>query len=138
MRISRPPHRGMENGRVLIVDDREDVLEALTSVANGLGYQCDRAATTALAESLLAERRYDAVLLDIQMPGKNGAQLAAETRAGHGLNRDTRLLGMSAAEVTALHADGPFDACLTKPIDRNALASALREEWPESWPMSAV
>ena len=72
------------------------------------------------------------------MPGKNGAQLAAETRAGQGLNRDTRLLGMSAAEVTALHADGPFDACLTKPIDRNALASALREEWPESWPMSAV
>jgi len=48
------------------------------------------------------------------------------------------LLGMSAAEVTALYPDGPFDACLTKPIDRNALARALREEWPESWPMSTV
>jgi CheY-like chemotaxis protein len=128
----------MNSGRVLIVDDREDVLEALASVANGLGYECDRAATTTLAASLLAERRYDAVLLDIQMPGKSGAQLAAETRAGHGPNRETRLLGMSAAEVTALYSDGPFDACLTKPIDRNALASALREEWPESWPISMV
>ena len=125
-------------GRVLIVDDREDVLTALTSVANGLGYECDRAATAALAGNLLATRRYDAVLIDIQMPGKSGAELAAETRARIGPNRTTRLLGMSAAEGTASDPDGPFDACLTKPIDRNALASALREEWPESWPSSTI
>lgn len=125
-------------GRVLIVDDRDDVLTGLISVINELGYECDRASTAAVAANLLAARRYDAVLLDIQMPIKSGAELAAETRRGNGPNRETRLLGMSAAEVTAQYADGPFDACLTKPIDRNALVSALREEWPETWPSSTI
>jgi signal transduction histidine kinase/ActR/RegA family two-component response regulator len=125
-------------GRVLIVDDREEALTALTSVANGLGYDCDRAATAALATNLLATRRYDAVLIDIQMPGKSGADLAAETRARIGPNQKSRLLGMSAAEGAVSDPDGPFDACLAKPIDRNALASALREEWPESWPSSTI
>ena len=121
-------------GRVLIVDDRNDVLTGLTSVINELGYECDRAESAAIAANLLAVRRYDAVLLDIQMPIKSGAELATETRGGNGPNQQTRLLGMSAAEVAAQYADGPFDACLAKPIDRNALISALRDEWPETWP----
>ncbi len=124
--------------KVLIVDDREDVLSGLTGVINELGYECDRASTSASASNLLASRRYHAVLLDIQLPLKSGAELAAETRRGSGPNRETRLLGMSAAEVTAQYADGPFDACLTKPIDRNALQRALREEWSETWPASTT
>jgi signal transduction histidine kinase/ActR/RegA family two-component response regulator len=127
-----------DHRRVLIIDDREDVLVGLTSVINELGYECDRALSTAVAANLLAARRYDAVLIDIQMPGKNGAELAAETRAGKGPNRETRLLGMSAAEVTARYEQGPFDALLTKPIDRNALISALRVAWPETWPSSTI
>ena len=127
-----------DTGRVLIVDDRDDVLTGLISVLHQLGYECDRASTLAVAANLLAARRYDAVLLDIQMPVKSGAELAAETRRGNGPNRETRLLGMSAAEVAAKYVDGPFDACLAKPIDRNALISALREEWPETWPSSTI
>ncbi|MDQ6679725.1 MAG: ATP-binding protein, partial [Pseudomonadota bacterium] len=118
--------------RILIVDDREDVLTGLTSVINELGYECDRASSATIAENFMAARRYSAVLLDIQMPIKNGAELAEETRRGRGPNRSVRLLGMSAAEVTAQYRNGPFDACLTKPIDRNALISALRGEWPET------
>ena len=118
--------------RVLIVDDREDVLSGLTSVVHELGFDCDRASTTAAAATLLAARRYHAVLFDIQMPGKSGADLATETRRGTGPNRCTRMLGMSAAEVTAQYSDGPFDACLAKPIDRAALVSALRGERLES------
>ena len=110
----------------------------MTSVIHELGYSCERASTTAVAANLLATRQYYAVLLDIQMPDKTGAELASETRRGTGPNRETRLIGMSAAEVTAQYADGPFDACLTKPIDRTALISALREEWPESWPSSTI
>jgi hypothetical protein len=45
---------------------------------------------------------------------------------------------MSVAEVTAPYTDGPFDACLRKPIDRNAPVSALRKEGPETWPSSTT
>jgi signal transduction histidine kinase/CheY-like chemotaxis protein len=133
---ARGQHPGA--GRVLIVDDNPEVLTGLTSVINELGYDCDRASTSEVAANLLAARRYAAVLLDIQMPQTSGAEIAEEIRRGQGPNRETRLLGMSAAEVTARYANGPFDACLAKPIDRNALISALRQEWPESWPASTT
>ncbi len=102
------------------------MLTGLTSVINELGYACDHALTTVVAANLLAARRYDAVLIDIQMPGKNGAELAAETRAGKGPNRETRLLGMSAAEVTARYEHGPV-RCLPDQADRPQCADQRTE-----------
>lgn len=114
-------------GRILVVDDRDDVLDALTGVIDEFGFQCDRACSAAAGANLLAARRYDAVLLDIDMPGKGGSELALETRRGNGPNRDTRFVGMSAAEV-AEKLGSNFDACLTKPIDRVALRRTLLGE----------
>lgn len=116
---------GLEDtGRVLIVDDRDDVGEALASVADELGYECERAASAAVAANLLAARRYDAVLVDVEMPGKGGAEIAADVRRGNGPNKATRFIGMSAGEVSdSLRSQ--FDGWLGKPIDRSSLRHAL-------------
>jgi CheY-like chemotaxis protein len=111
-------------GRVLVVDDREDVLHALVGVVDELGFECDPAASTAIGANLLAARRYDAVLLDIDMPGKGGAELAADTRRWSSPNRGTRFIGMSAGEATAGMAVH-FDALLLKPIDHASLRRVL-------------
>jgi CheY-like chemotaxis protein len=111
-------------GRVLIVDDRDDVLDALASVLDELGFECDRATSAAVAANLLASRPYDAALLDIEMPIKGGAELAAETRRGKGPNANTRFIAMSAGELDD-DTKRRFDACLTKPIDHGALRHAV-------------
>jgi CheY-like chemotaxis protein len=116
--------RDAPTGRVLIVDDRDDVLDALASVLDELGFECDRATSAAVAANLLASRSYDAALLDIEMPIKGGAELAAETRRGKGPNAGTRFIGMSAGEVGD-DVKLRFDACLAKPIDHGALRHAL-------------
>ena len=113
-----------ETGRILIVDDREDILDALSSVVDELGFECHRASSAAIGANLLAARRYDAVLIDIDMPVKSGADLAAETKRGNGPNRETRFIGMSAADSVP-DAENPFDLYLTKPIDHGALRRAL-------------
>jgi len=116
--------RDSPTGRVLIVDDRDDVLDALASVLDELGFECDRATSAAVAANLLASRQYDAVLVDIEMPIKGGAELAEETRRGKGPNALTRFIGMSAGEVS----DAVLlrlDDCLAKPIDHGALRRAL-------------
>jgi len=111
-------------GRVLIVDDRDDVLDALASVLDELGFECDRATSSAVAANLLASRPYDAALLDIEMPIKGGAELAAETRRGKGPNAHTRFIAMSAGELDD-DVKRRFDACLAKPIDHGALRHAV-------------
>ena len=124
------------HGRVLIVDDRNDVLDALESVIDELGYEFDRAGSAATASRLLDERAYDAVLLDLDMPVKGGAELAADVRRGNGPNRAARFICMSAAERsadTSIH----FDVCLTKPIEHAALRKALLGAKRESRPLQA-
>ena len=115
---------GEPTGRVLVVDDREDILDALIGVVDELGYECDRASSAAIGANLLAARTYDAVLLDIDMPVKGGDQLAAETRRGNGPNRDSRYIAMSAVEPSD-EVKSHFHSCLAKPIDRAALRQAL-------------
>ncbi|MDQ6639847.1 MAG: hybrid sensor histidine kinase/response regulator [Pseudomonadota bacterium] len=116
--------RDAPTGRILLVDDRDDVLDALASVLDELGFECDRATSAAVAANLLASRPYDAALLDIEMPVKGGAELAAETRRGNGPNAHTRFIGMSAGEVGD-DVKRRFDACLAKPIDHGALRHAV-------------
>jgi signal transduction histidine kinase/CheY-like chemotaxis protein len=116
--------RDAPTGRVLIVDDRDDVLDALASVLDELGFECDRATSAAVAANLLASRPYDAALIDVEMPIKGGAELADETRRGKGPNAGTRFIGMSAGEVSNAILVR-FDALLAKPIDHGALRRAL-------------
>lgn len=116
--------RGSDTGRVLVVDDRAEVLDALASVVDELGFECDRASSAAVGANLLASRSYDVALLDLEMPLKGGAALAAETRRGQGPNRNARFIAMSAS-VARQDAGRHFDACLSKPIDRDALRNVL-------------
>ena len=115
---------GEPTGRLLVVDDRADVLDALIGVVDQLGYECDRAGSAAIAANLLAARTYDAVLVDIDMPVKPGDQLTVETRRGNGPNRDSRFIAMSAAEGND-EMRSHFHTWLGKPIDRSELRQAL-------------
>jgi len=121
------------HGRVLVVDDRSDILDALESVIDSLGYDLDRAGSAAAASRLLSERFYDAVLLDLDMPVRGGASLVAETRRGDGPNRASHFISISAADRSE-ESDLNFDVRLAKPIDqaalRRALLAARRKERP--------
>jgi signal transduction histidine kinase/ActR/RegA family two-component response regulator len=124
---------GGATGRVLVVDDRDDVLDALASVVDELGFECDRAPSAAVGANLLASRSYDLALLDLEMPLKGGIALAADTRSGNGPNRATRFVAMSASAVD--HEVGRhFHACLSKPIDQAALRQVLLSVAPAARP----
>lgn len=112
------------SGRVLIVDDQEELLASLAGVVDELGYECDRASSPAVASNLLASRRYAFIFLDLQMPVKDGSELAADIRRSAGPNQDARLIAMSAAESLGELADD-FDEFLIKPIDYASLRRTL-------------
>lgn len=116
--------------RLLIVDDRADVLEALRSVAAELGVICDVADGVAVAANLLAVRRYETVLIDLNMPVKSGQELASEVRRGQGPNANARLLAMSAGDLQGVGHAWPFDGFLSKPVDLRRLSTAIGQGDP--------
>lgn len=62
---------------ILIVDDERSTRQALTELFNQLGYKASQAASGDEALNLLAEQTYEVVVLDLQMPGKDGLAVLA-------------------------------------------------------------
>ncbi len=114
--------------RVLVVDDEELARLRLKSLVGECGEPTavvvGEAANAAQALVWLATRSCDLLLLDVQMPGRDGTQLAAELRL--------RTPAPAVVFVTAHaeHALKAFDLeavdYLTKPVKRERLQAALR------------
>ena len=112
---------------LLIVDDRPDVLKALGEVTRHLGHSCDSAGSAAEALGLLTRNRYDVLLIDLEMPGQDGRELATEIRRDGGPNSDSMLILISAAENREIGLAWPFDGFLQKPIDCSDLRRLVGE-----------
>jgi signal transduction histidine kinase len=123
----RPPTDPARVKRVLVVDDRKEVLDAIGSVVRQLGFHCDTALTVATAANLLGARAYDTVFLDLDMPIKSGFDVASETRRGNGPNARSRIVSISAADVRDERRGWPFDSHLTKPITMQAIQRAIAQ-----------
>lgn len=80
--------------RILVVDDEVDLLDMLTIVLEQRGYRVDAAGSAAKAIDLLQKKTYDAVVLDVQLPGDlSGPQLYAYlTQAYPGLVASTMFI----------------------------------------------
>ena len=66
--------------RVLIVDDDPEVATMLSRSLARRGFAVDSTASPSEALALAESTRYDAALLDLVMPGQDGAELAAALR----------------------------------------------------------
>ena len=64
--------------RVLAVDDERGVLQTLSEALTAKGYEVLTADQAVGALDLFRGGRFDLVLLDLQMPGKNGFELYRE------------------------------------------------------------
>jgi DNA-binding NtrC family response regulator len=70
----------MPDGRILIIDDEEDIRESLETLLTLEGYQVTLAANAARGLERLVSSSYDLVLLDLMMPDKSGMEVLAEVR----------------------------------------------------------
>jgi len=119
---------------VLVVDDDPAQSGILQSLLRPAGFVVHVAANGTEAIDLAARYRPDIVLLDIQMPGTSGWEVAARLRAVHG--RALRIV-MASANVHEFRAggdgDSDHDAFVTKPIDLNALLALIGVQLGLRW-----
>jgi CheY-like chemotaxis protein len=77
----------------------------------------------------LNEQCYDAVLLDIEMPIKDGGTLARELRGSVGINQYVPIIAVSAhaPDLLSLETRQLFNVYLLKPIRLETLRESLSE-----------
>lgn len=112
---------------VLIVDDQEINRILPRTHLQRMGVGVAEAEDGAAALERLATASFDAVLLDISMPGMSGLEVCRRIRADPALSR-LRLIAYTAhafESTTAEIMTAGFDALLLKPIRREALLHAL-------------
>jgi two-component system, OmpR family, KDP operon response regulator KdpE len=115
----------MTGQRVLVVDDEPHILRALETTLRGAGYDVDTAATGESALTQAAVHPPDAVILDLVLPGKSGADVCRELRQW----TQAPVLILSAVgeereKVAAL--DAGADDYITKPFGVDELLARLR------------
>jgi signal transduction histidine kinase/CheY-like chemotaxis protein len=119
------------SGRILVMDDEEDVRVVLRAMLEDLGYDvsCTRngeSAFEAYAEAHQRGARFDAVILDLTIRGGMGGAETIERL--HELDSDVCAIvasGYSDDPVMADHEGYLFRAALAKPFSRSDLAHAL-------------
>lgn len=108
------PRSAMCSGRVLVVDDNPINQLVAVRALHSLGYAGDAVGGGEAALEALSRTRYDAVLMDCQMPGIDGFQTSAEIR-GREAHKDRGRI-----PIIAMTANGPGadrEQCLASGMD---------------------
>ena len=128
--VDGPPRSGRP--RVLLAEDDEDNVRLIRLLLGRMGADVMRVSNgeELVRTALAAVPPPDLVLSDLEMPVRDGYAAARDLRSAGYAGRVVALTAHVAAEITGrCHAAG-FDACLSKPIDRDALRSELRRAPP--------
>jgi two-component system, NtrC family, response regulator HydG len=123
--------RAARNGAVLVIDDKPEVSHAIMAALESAGIPAIEASSAEEALKRLESGNVDTCLVDLVMPGVEGAELCRQIRARSG---EVVLLAMTGynvpQKVLAATQAGTY-TCLRKPFEVEALlrtvARARRE-----------
>jgi signal transduction histidine kinase len=111
---------------VLVVDDSRDARRSIADVIRGLGIDVYEAGSGGAGLREAAERDYQAIFLDMQMPDLTGYEVAVRLRRAGDRHERTFLILISAYnELDDPTAASVFDARIDKPVSRRDLIAVL-------------
>ena len=113
---------------VVVVEDQQDVRDAMRALLAGWGHRVDEAADGESGIERILETRPDVALIDIAMPGMDGYAVARHIRSrlGDAAPRLVALTGFGREEDRDRARRAGFDFHLTKPAVPRDLRRALR------------
>jgi DNA-binding response OmpR family regulator len=121
---------------VLIVEDEKHLADGLRFNLEAEGYDVDTApdGESALSKLLLGQRHFDAIVLDVMLPGKDGFQVASELRAARNFVPVLMLTARGQAQDVLRGFESGADDYLPKPFELSVLMARLnallrRREW---------
>ena len=112
--------------RLLVVEDEVRLAEALKMGLEAEGFEVDLAFDGNRGLAMALEERYEAIVLDILLPGLNGYRVCAEIRAAGNWTPILMLTAKSGEFDEAEALDTGADDFLSKPFSYVVLVARLR------------
>ena len=112
--------------RILVVEDDAKLARLLRRALTEEGHRADLAARGDEALSLARASEYDAVVLDVMLPGLDGFEVCRRLRAAGVWTPVLMLTARDAVEDRVAGLDGGADDYLTKPFSLSELLARLR------------
>ncbi|MCL2722349.1 MAG: response regulator [Treponema sp.] len=120
----------LENVRIMVVDDDQDILDYFKEISCEFGVNCDTALSGDDAIKIIKEKgRYHIYFVDWKMPGMDGIQLTAELKA-HQEPVKSVVIMITAAEWTEVESEAKkagVDKFLSKPLFPSCIANVINE-----------
>lgn len=110
--------------RILVVEDHNDTLQALSRLLSHFGHEISLADTAQSALNAIDSKEFDVVLCDIALPDGNGYDVVAEAKRKRPV-KAVALTGFSATDDIKRGQQAGFDFHLTKPVDFHELRAVL-------------
>lgn len=121
LRISDPSGASLRP-LLLCIDDDESVLECMTSLLEKYEYRALPASGGLLGIRLFKEYDVDLVILDYDMPGMNGREVAGEMRR---LNSKVPIIMSSGTQDVSSRVGSLVDAYIPKGAEFSSLLAAI-------------
>ncbi len=121
--------------RVLVAEDNAVNREMLLDMLHSLGHRADAVEDGLAVDPALAAEDYGLLLLDCQMPGKDGYQVAREIRQREGAEQHMIIIAVTASTAGGASArtrclEAGMDDYLSKPVRLEQLATMLQSWSP--------
>jgi CheY-like chemotaxis protein len=126
--VDAAPVPGAQLGRLLLAEDNVINQKVAVAILTSAGYSVDTVCNGAEAVHAVAARRYDAILMDCQMPELNGYEATAAIRGTGGAPGRTPIIAMTAGarrEDQERCLAGGMDSYLSKPVSKDALLAVV-------------
>jgi two-component system, OmpR family, KDP operon response regulator KdpE len=115
----------VNEGRILVVDGEPQSRRVLRSALVSAGYEVADARNGEAALEMIQARKYDLLLLDINMPGVDGLETCRAVRSASDIS--IIVLTVRSAEALKIAAlDAGADDYVTKPFSTNELLARIR------------
>jgi len=116
----------MARARILVVDDEEGVRSSLMSILRDEGYLVETAESGEKCLELIGRNEYQAVFLDVWMPGRDGMEILTEVTARPGAPAVVMISGHGTIETAVKAAKmGAYDF-IEKPLSLEKVTLTLR------------
>lgn len=112
--------------RILLVEDNHDLAEAIVDRLHAEGHAIDHEADGETASQLLRQATFDLIILDVNLPNRNGFEIVRSMRSRQDQTPVLILTARSQIDDRVVGLDAGADDFMIKPFDFRELSARCR------------